>query len=144
MKAIKTFITLLFIAALTASMATSYYFYQKYQDSQAIVNNPQAAAAEEVKALTTKLGELMDLPQDEEPTLATVLEKDKLADQPFFAKAENGDKVFIYAKSLKAILYRPSINKIIEFAPITMQPEPTQKPEAETVAEPSVEPSPEE
>jgi len=64
----------------------------------------------------------MELPKDEEPTIATVLDKEKLKDQLFFAKAENGDKVIIYSKNQKAILYRPSINKIIDVAPISIAP----------------------
>ena len=37
-----------------------------------------------------------------------------LKDKSFFTLAEIGDKVLIYTKFGKAILYRPSINKIVE------------------------------
>lgn len=133
----------LLIALIVISASAAFYFYKQYQNSQVLVNNPEAVAQEEVKELTEKLSGLIELPQDEEPTLATVLAKEKLTDQPFFAKAENGDKVFIYAKALKAILYRPATNKIIEMAPITMQPEASVKP-ARKAAEPEPEASPEE
>jgi hypothetical protein len=52
--------------------------------------------------------------------MATVLEQDKLKDQPFFARAQNGDKVIIYTQNKKAILYRPSENRIIEVAPLVV------------------------
>ena len=62
----------------------------------------------------------MDLPEGEDPSVATVLDKEKLKDQPFFARAENGDKVIIYTKAGQAILYRPSTNRIITVAPINL------------------------
>lgn len=57
------------------------------------------------------------LPEDEVPTVAVVSDKSKLK-QPFFARAENGDQVLIYARLKKAVLYRPSIDKIIEYGAI--------------------------
>ncbi len=51
---------------------------------------------------------------EENPTIATVTDKEKLSGQAFFQKAENGDKVIIYRQSGKAILYRPGIKKIVD------------------------------
>ncbi len=108
------------VLLLAAAGAPSYYFYTQYQKTKMLLGNPTEAAKEETKAVTAQLSRLMELPADEDPTIATILDKDKLKDQPFFAKAENGDKVIIYAKSLKAILFRPSANKVIDFAPINI------------------------
>ncbi len=60
------------------------------------------------------------LPQDEQPTIATVTDLAKLQGQPFFANAQVGDKVLIYSRAGKVILYRPGENKIIELAPINI------------------------
>ena len=62
----------------------------------------------------------MELPQDEVPTVATISDKEKLAGQTFFARAENGDILFAYTTAMEAILYRPSTNKIINVAPISI------------------------
>lgn len=82
-----------------------YFLYKKYKKSPVSLS--------EVDDVVGKVGKLMDLP-GETATLATVTDKEKLKDQPFFAQAENGDKAIIYTQAKKAILYRPSTNKIIE------------------------------
>jgi hypothetical protein len=63
---------------------------------------------------------LIDLPQNETPTIATISDKSGLTNQDFFSTAANGDKILIYAGYKMAILYRPSVNKIIKVAPLVM------------------------
>lgn len=138
----KIFLTILTLLLIAGSAGTAYYFYTKYQTAQNALNNPEQIAKSEVKILLDKLGKFIELPTDEDPNVATVLDKDKLKDQAFFAKAENGDKVIIYTKAAKAILYRESTNKIIEVAPISMtQPEASTTPTPKAKATP--EPTPE-
>lgn len=106
--------------------AGAYYFYKQSQKSQQLLKDPTAAQQQEVKDVTSKVSKLMELPQGEDPSIVTVLDKEKLKDQVFFAKVENGDKVLIYTNAGQAILYRPSINKIINIAPINLgQPQAT-------------------
>ena len=71
----------------------------------------------------------MDLPQDETPDLAKVSNKEKLAGQPFFQKSQNGDVVLIYLKAKKAILYRPSTNRVIDMVPLSENEIPAPAPE---------------
>lgn len=110
---------LIFVITLAALVIVGYLFIQ-YQKTQELLKNPTAATQEQVNTLTDKVGKLIVLPEGEDPTVATVSDKSKLQDQRFFAKAENGDKVLIYAKAGKAILYRPSIDKIIEMGPVNL------------------------
>lgn len=116
----KILIPIAAILIIAAASTPSYYFYNQYQKSQELLKNPTEAAKEEVRALVAKVGQLLELPQGEEPTVATVSDKEKLKDQAFFARAENGDKVLIYTNAKKAILYRPSTNKVIDVAPINI------------------------
>ena len=74
----------------------------------------------EAKQLSTDVGKLIDIQTDETPTIATVIDATKVKGQAFFANAQNGDKVLLYSKVGKAVLYRPSTNKIIEIAPINI------------------------
>lgn len=104
------------------------YFYNQYQKTQKLLKNPAVAAQEDAKELVLRIGKLIELPKNETPTIATVSDKSKLAGQQFFLRAENGDKVLIYSSTKQAILFRPSTNKLIEVAPVSLQdatPQPT-------------------
>jgi len=94
----------------------SYYFYNKYQE---IIANPNIEAKKETDALVSVISDMIELPPNEMPTVATILDKEKLANQPFFINGENGDKLLAYSVAKIAILYRPSTGKIINVAPIT-------------------------
>ncbi len=102
---------------LLTSVGVTYFFYSQYQSLKA---NPNSANDAEVKKLVAQIKPFYDLPTDETPTVATVSDKSKVVDQPFFAKAENGDKILIYRKNKLAILFRPSQNKLINVGPIDL------------------------
>lgn len=80
-------------------------------------NNLANSKQEEVIKVVQAVGKLIVLP-DEVPTVATVTDLEKLKDQAFFKNAKIGDKVLIYLKAEKAILYDSESNKIIELAPL--------------------------
>lgn len=116
----KKMLILLACVVTMAALVPSIYFFNKYQKAQKSLQNPTAYAKEEAKQIKEKVGKLIELPQDEEPTMATVTDADKLREQPFFANAQNGDRVLIFTQAKKAVLYRPSSNKIIEVAPVNI------------------------
>ncbi|MDO8626396.1 MAG: hypothetical protein Q7K39_02985 [Candidatus Magasanikbacteria bacterium] len=93
------------------------YFYRQYT---AIKANPQKVVQDTVNDLVAQVGKLIALPEGETPTVATVIEPEKLKEQPFFAKAKAGDKVLIYTNARKAILYSVLENRILEVAPLTI------------------------
>ena len=84
--------------------------------------NPQKVAEEEISSVVAKVSELMVLPEGETPNMLTVTDPAQLKDQPFFAKAEAGDKVLIYTTAQKAILYSVGKGKILEVAPLNIGP----------------------
>ena len=65
------------------------------------------------------VSKLVAIPTGQMPTVATVTDLAPLAGQAFFKDAQVGDKVLIFSAAGKAILYRPSDDKIIAIAPIT-------------------------
>jgi len=112
--------TIIVLVSLVVLIGAAYYFYKQNKDTQFLLKNPAMASKLEADDLTKKIGVFMELPA-EQPTIVTVVDKEKLQDQNFFKKAENGDKVIIYANEKMAILYRPSTKKIIEVAPVTSE-----------------------
>lgn len=96
---------------------TAMYFFYKYNT---VKSNPEVVSKQETEALIDQASKLIELPKDETPTIATVTDKDKLKDQPFFANVENGDKILIFTKAKKAIVIRPKENKLINVGPIAI------------------------
>ncbi len=92
----------------------------KSAQSESSKSNEVKAVSTANKELLVAVGKLMVLPDNEEPTIATVADLEKLKDQPFFVNAKLGDKVLIFATAKKAVLYRPDENKIIELAPLNI------------------------
>ncbi len=113
-KAIKLLLTVVVLAAV------GFFAYQYIHTRNELnkAKNPEQAAKQETQDILDEISQYLELPSDEQPTTATVSNKEKLQSQPFFENAENGDKVIVYAKAQQAILYRPSTKKIIEFAPV--------------------------
>ena len=105
--------SIILLVLVVASGAVAAYFYQQWS---ALKANPQSVAQKEAEQLVARVSQLIVLPQDEAPTIATVQDPEVLKEQPFFANAKKGDKVLIYTNAGKAILYDPVNNKIIEVA----------------------------
>lgn len=92
----------------------------KLREENKKLANPQESAKLETERVKTSVAKLIDVPTNEDPTIASVVDASKLSNQAFFKNAKNGDKVLMYAQAKKAILYRPDTNKIIEVAPINI------------------------
>lgn len=115
------FLLSLFLILSLGVLGVVYSQYQKTQNELAKVKkDPQTARAEETKKIVEQVSRVMVLPSNETPTIATITDISKIKNQPFFAKAENGDKLLIYTDARRAILFRPSTNKVIDIAPVNI------------------------
>jgi hypothetical protein len=84
-------------------------------------NDPTLVAKRQSDDIVKKVGALMQLPSGETPTIANVSDAAKAREQsPFFKEAQNNDKVLMYVNAKQAILYRPSTNKIVLVAPLSL------------------------
>ncbi len=99
------------------SSATAIYFWQRSGS-----NNPNVSVNKNSSdQILADLGKLMVLPDNEQPTIATVSNPEFLKSVPFFDKAKIGDKVIIYVKSKEAILYDPIVKKVVQIAPLNLK-----------------------
>lgn len=98
------------------------------QQKPALFGIKQSApsAQAETDALVAKIGKIIELPSDELPTIATVTDTSNIKNQPFFSNSQIGDKVLIYQRNMKAILYRPSTNIIVEVGALSITQNATQ------------------
>ena len=113
----------LYIVIVVLLLITAFSLFQFYRAQQELKNfkaNPEENAGREVQKLVDEVAKILDLPKNETPTIATVTDPEKLKDQAFFVNAKEGDKVLIYNNSKKAVLYRPSEKKVLNFAPINI------------------------
>ena len=113
-KLLKTLLMYVPLMLLILAVGAAVFFYIQYQ------NATENKAAKEVATITKELAKIMILPKNETPTIATIADKEKLKDQPFFKNAQNGDKVVVFTNSQKAIIYRPSTKQIVDVGPIQL------------------------
>jgi len=80
---------------------------------------PKQVDLTNVNVVTGLVSKHIMLPNDETPALLTVTDTSKLTTD-FLKQASNGDKVLIYQKHKKAIIYRPSIDRIVDVGPVVI------------------------
>lgn len=92
------------------------YYYSEYQKLSQRVKDPQM----EIKEILAKVSKLIELPEGEEPTVATVQDAEQIRSQPFFAKAQNGYRVILYTEAKLALLFDEQANKLINVGSINV------------------------
>lgn len=114
----KNLIVALIVVAL--AVATGFLLWQNLQlrspDGQKQAN--ERANAKLVEEVSAKIL----LPSDQTPTIATITNVDELkkVNEAFYRDAQNGDRILFY--STRAVIYRESDHKIINVAPVTLNP----------------------
>lgn len=108
-------LAVLIIGGLGTLAVMQYLEIDRLRDPSNTTQQADASAAQ----LKEKVALLMELP-DEDATVATVTDAEKLKGQDFFKNAEKGDKVLIFTAAKKAVIYRESTNKVINAGPIIL------------------------
>lgn len=114
---------ILFVGAV-AGLAWSYWSYQKAQEQVVRLTSAEGRREfdqQQIAGLLDRVRKHIVLPEDEEPTVATIIDVEKLIeDQPFFQNAHNGDKVIVYPKAKTAIIYDPNRDVIVKVGAVVV------------------------
>jgi hypothetical protein len=112
----KSVVLILFILLSVIAVASLGVAIYSYSQVQTVKKSTDSSRDSDQKILDV-ISATMVLPE-EKPTVINITDRDKLQDQEFFKKAQNGDKVIIFEGIRRIILYRPSIKKIVDVAPL--------------------------
>lgn len=102
-----------FVLALLGIGVAGYAFYH-VSTVKGELSNLRQARTQTKSQLVEEIGKMIILPEGEEPTIATVVDPELLKDQPFFKNAKSGDRVLIYSKDSRAVLYDPVAKRVVE------------------------------
>jgi hypothetical protein len=115
------------IFLLVLLVGTGAYFYMKgrtvlYQAGESNTTDTAGTAGDTalLQETISALGKFVVLPEGDQPVLGVVSDPSALSGEIFFKDAQIGDRVLIYPHARQAILYRPSLGKIINMESIPM------------------------
>jgi hypothetical protein len=100
-------VTLLLLGA----TAICVLLFLKYRE--AVDTNPKNIEQKTVE----EVAKLVETP-DEKPSVVTVLDASKLSNAELAARAQDGDRLLVYAENRRVIMYRPSNGKIVDILTI--------------------------
>jgi len=104
-------VVVLLVALLVAALGVSAFLYIKYR--HAMASNPN----QERQNIVNSIKKSIDLPA-EDPAMSTVIDKTKLTNPTLKDRTENGDKLLIFAKTKRLVIYRPSTGKVVDILTI--------------------------
>lgn len=106
-----------------------------------VQNSTQKNGQEVAQQVLAKVRNHLDLPTDPQPTVATIVDVDKLKQtSDFYSKAKNGDHLIITEN--RAILYDPDRDIILDMVPVRVNTSPTPTP-ADSTPDPNATATPE-
>ena len=113
----------MYIVIALLAMCAAWYGHTKYVSTDSYkakqIENESKALEKEAKDLVSQVSKLMLLP-DETPAIFNIQDPEKLVSQQLFFKgAQKDDKLMVFQKAGKAVLYSPSRGRIINVGPIT-------------------------
>jgi hypothetical protein len=112
---IKKLLSILVTIVVIAALAFGAYSYYRLSH---VKSDTEISTKVGVDDLITRLSQLYLVPNGEVPTIATVTDPEKIKEKAMFISVEVGDKVFLFTNAGKAVLYRPSLDKIVDIVSI--------------------------
>lgn len=111
--------TVLVLIVLLGLAAGSAYLYTQYEATQEKVEQLSTVQGQEelnktqTEQLLGEMRQMILLPTDEDPAVATIIDINQLNSNEFYKDAQNGDRVIVYSNAKKAYIYRPDTKMVI-------------------------------
>ena len=117
---------LLILIGVILGICLTFLYVQKYgiPFEKVLQSVSKIEETKQMQQIIDNVAKLMILPKGEQPVIATIMDSITLAkEQPFYIGSSNGDVVLVYQKALKAIIYNPEKNIIVNVGPVSVQPD---------------------
>ena len=98
------------LVVLFAGLAAFFFWKSHHQNG--------ATDAARSQRVISEVSKLYIVPTNETPTVAAIQDRSKLGSQAFFQNAQNGDYLLVYSSAKLALLYRESVNKLVNVGPV--------------------------
>lgn len=127
-----TVVVLLVLLGLAAGSA---YLYMKYDETQQKVEQLSTVQGQEelnktqTEQLLGEMRQMILLPTDEDPAVATIIDINQLNSNEFYKDAQNGDRVIVYSNAKKAYIYRPESKIIVNVGSFSVEASQQQQPQ---------------
>ncbi len=119
------FLLVILLLVAMVGFVWSFSSYRNYKKQVSFLSTPegqQDLAKKEMDVLLAKVGRHIILPNDEQPTVASIVDPETLVkDQPFYKGAQKGDKILIFVKAQKAIVYNEANDIIVNVGPVYLE-----------------------
>lgn len=119
-KMFRTVYFIILLAAIGVAVWSSWSYYQQKLENRKLTDPKYQAeiTKQEVNNIVAEVKKLMILP-NETPTVYVINDAAaSMKDQAFYQGSVNGDRVLVYSKAMKAIIYSPSRNLIVNSGPV--------------------------
>jgi cell division septation protein DedD len=111
----------LFVRSEMKNRQAAQQLQQTQQELETIRKSTNANGEEVAKQVLDKVRKLIDVPNEPAPTVATIVDVEKLKEaNEFYKNAKNGNNLIITDK--RAILYDPERNVIVDVVPVVVDP----------------------
>lgn len=95
------------------------YNYLDTKNKLSLLESNSSATTSQDNEIVQKIRKYFDLP-NEEPEVKTVGDTSQLSKDEFFTRAKKGDKVIVFKQAKRAMLFRPSTGKVIEYTVVNL------------------------
>lgn len=123
----RTIVVAFLFLVLFAGLAGLGYLYWQTRQQLAYLSSPEGQeelARREAEEVLARLGELVVLPDEQDPIIATITDQEVLAaESVFYADAVNGDRLIIFPQAQRAYIYSPTRHRVVNIGPLAIEDE---------------------